>query len=218
VTSHPLRLAIVNDYTIVVAGLAAVLEPYSERVRLVELDSRVPAPTDVDLVLYDSFGQPQGEQMRPDDLLAGSPARLVVFSWNTQPEVVRGALSVGAAGYLTKGLAADDLVAALERIAEGETVAPATHAEPGDDAVGRWPGDEHGLSARESEVLALVCQGYGNEDIARRAFLSLSTVKTHLRTIFRKLGVENRTQAALWGVDHGFRPDRVRIRPEDGRD
>jgi NarL family two-component system response regulator LiaR len=217
VTSRPLHLAIVNDYTIVVAGLASVLEPYSDRVRLVELDSGMPASAAVDVVLYDSFGQPQGELIRPDDLLAGSLARLVVFSWNTQPELVEGALSVGVAGYLTKGMPVEDLVVSLEQIAAGETVVPAGDAGPGDDAVGRWPGDDHGLSARESEVLALVCQGDTNEDIARRAFLSLSTVKTHLRTVFRKLGVENRTQAALWGVDHGFRPDRARIRPEGDR-
>ena len=75
----------------------------------------------------------------------------------------------------------------------------------------------HGLSPREAEVLALICQGFSNDEIADRAYLSINTVKTYVRTLYRKIGVESRTRALLWGIDHGFRPDRVRhqVAPPD---
>ena len=61
-------------------------------------------------------------------------------------------------------------------------------------------------------MLALICQGLSNQQITERAFLSINTVKSYVRTLYQKIGVESRTQAVLWGIDHGFRPDRVRHR------
>jgi DNA-binding NarL/FixJ family response regulator len=60
-------------------------------------------------------------------------------------------------------------------------------------------------------VLALITQGFSNADVARLAFLSPNTVKSYVRTVYRKIGVESRTKAVLWGLDHGFRPDHRRI-------
>lgn len=76
---------------------------------------------------------------------------------------------------------------------------------------GDWPGREEGLTQREAEVLALIVQGLSNADIAVRAHLSPNSVKTYIRSCYRRIGASSRTQAVLWGIDHGFRPDRVRI-------
>ena len=100
--TSPIRLAIVNDYEIVVAGVAAMLTPYSDRVAIVELDSGMPVASDVDLILYDTFGQVQGDGVDLDRLLHGNDARLVVFSWNVQRDLVQRALEHGAAGYLSR--------------------------------------------------------------------------------------------------------------------
>src|SRR6476619_1730202 len=105
--SSPIRLAIVNDYEIVVAGVAAMLAPHADRVEVVELDSRMPVARDVDLVLYDSFGQVQGDGMDLERLLNGTDARVVVFSWNVQRDLVERALKRGASGYLSKSLSAE---------------------------------------------------------------------------------------------------------------
>jgi DNA-binding CsgD family transcriptional regulator len=59
---------------------------------------------------------------------------------------------------------------------------------------GDWPGRDHGLSARESEVLCLIAQGLSNQEIADRAFLSINSVKTYIRSAYRKIGVERRTR------------------------
>ncbi|MEJ7704868.1 MAG: LuxR C-terminal-related transcriptional regulator [Geodermatophilaceae bacterium] len=70
---------------------------------------------------------------------------------------------------------------------------------------------------RESEIIALITQGLSNQDIADRAFLSINTIKSYIRSSYRKMNVTTRSQAVLWGIDHGFRPDYVRIRePAEG--
>ncbi|WP_121254659.1 response regulator transcription factor [Nocardioides ferulae] len=205
----PIRIAVVNDYEIVVAGVAAALEPYADRVAVVEIDSRLPVASDVDVILYDTFGAAQGASVDVEAVRAGGDARLVVFSWNTHRELVEGALRAGATGYLSKALPAEEIVAAIERIFDGETVLP-EHEEPVHEEVGAWPGREHGLTAREAEVLALITQGLSNQEIAQRTYLSINSVKTYIRTAYRKIGVERRSQAVGWGMRHGFEPDRVR--------
>ncbi len=209
-SSPPVRIAVVNDYAIVVAGTARVLEPYADRVRVVELDSRMPVATDVDVVLYDTFGQLQGGACHPDEVVGPGP-RFVVFSWNAEPDQVQAALDRGAHGYVSKSCSPEDLVEAVERVHRGEQVVPGVVTDPGRaEQFGRWPGDEHGLSARESEVLALICQGLSNVEISQRAYIGINTVKTYIRSAYRKIGVLTRPQAVIWGLSHGFEPDRVR--------
>jgi NarL family two-component system response regulator LiaR len=205
----PIRVAVVNDYEIVVAGVAAMLAPHHERVSIVELDSSLPVVSDVDVILYDTFAAIQGDGVDLDVLVHGSNARVVIFSWNVDDELVRKAIARGAAGYLSKGLDAEEVVAGIEAVHRGETITP---SEPVADpsAVGEWPGREAGLSAREAEVLALITQGLSNQEIAERTYLSINSVKTYIRTAYRKVGVTRRSQAVAWGMRHGFEPDRMR--------
>lgn len=212
----PIRVAIVNDYELVVVGIAGILQRFPDQVEVVELDSGMAPEADVDVILYDSFGQAQGAAMDIASLVGQTDAKVVVYSWNTQPELVEQSIAAGASGYVSKSVSGDDLVKQLALIHAGDTIVPADEDVTG--AVGRWPGDEHGLSPREAEVLALICQGLSNDDICNRAFLSINTVKTYVRTLYRKIGVDSRTQAVLWGIDHGFRPDRSRVRLDGGGD
>lgn len=208
--SGPIRIAVVNDYEIVVAGVAAMLAPYRGRVSVVELDSSLPVISDVDVILYDTFAAVQGDGVDLVDLVRGSDARVVIFSWNVDDELVRKALERGAAGYLSKGSDAEQVVAGIEAVHAGETVTPAEVMVAERDAAGEWPGREFGLSARESEVLALITQGLSNQEIADRTYLSINSVKTYIRTAYRKIDVARRSQAVAWGMRHGFEPDRMR--------
>lgn len=93
--SRPLRVAVVNDYALVVAGVAGLLRPFDDRVAVIEVNSQEPVVSVVDVVLFDTFGLRPGEEMDPDALLArgaGSPA-VVVFGWNTDPALVQAALA-----------------------------------------------------------------------------------------------------------------------------
>jgi two-component system, NarL family, response regulator LiaR len=212
VATAPIRVAIVNDYEIVVAGVAAMLASHHERVDVVELDSGLPVLSDVDVILYDTFGQVQGDAVDLVDLVRGSDAKVVIFSWNLQSDLVKRAITHGAAGYLSKGLAAVQVVEALEAVIAGETVTPRESAPSVDrGAAGGWPGREAGLTAREAEVLALITQGLSNQEIAEQTYLSINSVKTYIRTAYRKIDVTRRAQAVAWGMRHGFEPDRIRL-------
>ena len=217
-SARPLRVAIVNDYDLVVAGVAAMLEPHHERVAVVELDSNLPVVSDVDVILYDTFGQVQGDGVDLEDLVRGSGARVVIFSWNTQPDLVERAIQKGASGYLSKELSSEEIVGALETVHEGKIVVPQPSRSPAHEAKGDWPGRDVGLTAREAEVLALITQGFSNQEIAERSYLSINSVKTYIRTAYRKIGVTRRAQAVIWGMKNGFEPTPLRVietsRPE----
>jgi DNA-binding NarL/FixJ family response regulator len=211
-TRTPISIALVDDYDVVLIGLAHMLEPYGERVVVKEIDADQPVRADVDIVLYDTFAQPEADHDRISVVIDHPHAsRVVVYTWNFAPGLVEQAVGKGVSGYLSKTLPGDDLVEALERIHAGQRIISQpprrVQAAPELD----WPGRSEGLSNRESEVLALITQGHSNAEIAKTMFLSPNSIKTYIRSAYRKIGVASRTQAVLWGVDHGFTPDRNRL-------
>jgi NarL family two-component system response regulator LiaR len=209
-SERPVRVAVVNDYELIVAGVAALLEPFADRVQVVELDSSLPVLRDVDVILYDTFGQVQGRGVDVESLVNGGSAKVVIYSWNLHGLLIEDSLIAGAAGYVSKGIEAEELVDAIERIHAGEKVLPEGGGTVNPKQAGAWPGKEFGLSAREAEIIALITQGLSNKEIAERSYLSINSVKTYIRTAYRKIGVERRAQAVLWGIKHGFEPDVMR--------
>jgi DNA-binding NarL/FixJ family response regulator len=208
----PICIALVNDYDVVVVGLAHLFDAYRDRIVVAELDTNKAVVDDVDIVLYDSFAQPEADHDDIEVLIRNPHARrVVVYTWNFHPQLIETAMAKGASGYLSKMLPVHDLVDALEAIHTGEIVIsdppPRSRSHPGRD----WPGRVEGLTDRESEALALITQGKSNAELAGLMFISINTVKTYIRSTYRKIGVSNRTQAVLWGTDHGFRPDHSRI-------
>jgi NarL family two-component system response regulator LiaR len=205
----PVRIALVDDHAIVVRGLAAMLTDHRDRVQVVELDSLRDPPTDVDVVLKDAFGM-------VDDLrefVTSTKVPVVVFAFSTDPGSVRHALDLGVAGYVHKGVSEETLVAALERVRDGERVVELGDADEHDQPDGDWPGRPHGLTDREAEVLALICRGLSNQQVALQLYLSINSVKTYIRNAYRKIGAESRSQAVIWGLRHGFVPLPKRERP-----
>lgn len=209
---RPITIALVNDYDVVVLGVANILGRFPERVVIAEIDTNKPVSDPVDVVLYDSFAQPESDRDEVRVLVDDPRSRhVVVYTWNFHPDLIERARRQGVHGYLSKSLPADDLVAALEAVNGGEMVIsePPPRARPASGS--DWPGRSKGLSDRESEVLALITQGHSNEEVAGLTYLSINTVKSYIRSAYRKIGVESRTQAVLWGVENGFKPDHRRI-------
>jgi two-component system, NarL family, response regulator LiaR len=205
---RPIRLAIVDDYAVVVAGVASFLA--EERIDVVETGASLPVITDVDVVLYDTFGEVHDQGLDLQDFVRDSGAKVVIYSWNLRPDLIQEALASGASGYLSKVLTGPVIVDALERILDGETVVLAGHHETSVDGAGDWPGRAKGLSPREAEVVALISRGLSNQEIADRAHITMNSLKSYIRSAYRKMGVERRTQAVLWAMANGFAPDTVR--------
>ena len=208
----PITIALIDDYDIVVMGIAHILEQYRDRVVIAELDTNQALSDTVDIVLYDSFAQPESDHEEISMLIRSPRARRVaVYTWNFDPDLVESARRQGVKGYLSKALPARDLVAALEAIHAGDIVISDPPSRPRSIGGLNWPGRSEGLTDRESEILALITQGKSNAEVARLTYLSPNTVKSYIRTIYRKINVTSRTQAVLWGVRHGFTPDHHRI-------
>ena len=209
--SDAITIALVDDYDVVVVGVANMLEPYRDRVVVAELDTNVSVEDRVDIALYDSFAQPESDHDEVKTLIDNPRARrVVVYTWNLHPDLVEMARSLGVSGYLSKALTARELVAALEAVHAGEVVISPTSSKSR-TTHGDWPGRSEGLTEREAEILALITQGKNNAEVAALTYLSPNTVKSYIRGLYRKIEVESRTQAVLWGVRNGFLPDQRRI-------
>lgn len=212
---RPVRVVVIDDYDIVVAGTSALLARHGDLVQIVD---RTPQGTPVertDIALLECFAMTDGAERIRDVLQHPLVEHVAVYTWGNDLRLVEASFAFGADGFLSKGLPGDALARALADVHAGERVVAtpdtgrgATQADGRAEEARRWPGREHGLTERESEVLALITQGRSNADIAAALYLSPNSVKTHTRKLFRKLDVATRTQAALWGIDQGFRPDR----------
>lgn len=216
--ASPIRLAVVNDYEVVVRGIAAMLAPFGDRVQIVEMDSDAGVIREVDIALYDTFSTPALEDDSVDDVIRNPRVRrTVLYTWVLTPELVADARRRGIEAALPKGIEAGALVRALERIHAGEVLLDLIEDEDDTPAEGvSWPGQREGLTARESEVVALITDGLSNQEIATRAYLSINSVKSYIRSAYRTMGVTSRSQAVLWGIDHGFARNRVRIAHPNG--
>lgn len=208
----PITVALVDDYDIVLIGLANIIDRYRDRVVVAEIDTNMAVDDVVDIVLYDCFAQPESDH---DDIavLIENPRarRVVVYTWNFHPELIESARRQGVRGYLSKALPARELITALEAVHAGKEVISDPPGRAGGVNGLEWPGRSEGLSEREAEILALITQGLSNADVAARTFLAPNTVKSYVRTLYRKIEVASRTQAVLWGIEHGFAPDHHRI-------
>ncbi len=211
-STEPITIALVDDYDVVLIGVAHMFDRYRDRIVVAEIDTNEPVVDQVDIVLYDSFAQPEADHEEIGVLVRNPNARrVVVYTWNFHPDLIASARRQGAHGYLSKALPARELVSALEAVHSGEVViSEAPRRAPSSSGL-NWPGRGEGLTDRESEILALITQGKSNADIAALTYLSPNTVKSYIRTIYRKIDAGSRTQAVLWGVNNGFSPDHRRI-------
>ena len=178
-----------------------MLEPYADRIRVVELEAGGEPSEDADVALYDTFAGRRHSLERAEKMVVGQIVRhVVLYTWDAPAEFLEDASRIGVSGVVLKSRGAADLVDAIERVTSGERV--------GLDVVsrGREQRSPPDLSMREREVLALVALGMSNREVADELYLSVDTVKTYVRRLYSKLGVRNRTQAALRAAGYDVQP------------
>lgn len=201
-----IKIALLNDYDLVVTGLQGLLSPFTD---LEVVEAHV-GETDldhaVDIALFDSYGRAGFPWQEVTDLLAQPQTRhVVVFTFAFDMDLVDRALAMGVHGYLWKGMSAPAIADALRRVAAGEVVVAHPERHPRVPATDyRWPFDDRGLTARESEVLALLAEGMPNARIAQCLFVSTETVRSHVKQVFRKLGVHTRSEATATALRSGL--------------
>ena len=206
------RVMIVDDHTIVREGLQTLLDedPNIEIVgsaangaqALMLAEQLLPDIILMDLVMPEMDGITATRQLRE----RRNTARVLVLTSFADDQKVRDAIQAGAVGYLLKDVLKPDLLRAIFNAMEGRSTLhqdvqqmlmrqSSTQSE-------RLP--HHSLTEREMSVLRLIAQGRSNKEIAAALFLTEGTVKGYISTIFDKLDVEDRTQAALYAVKQGL--------------
>lgn len=213
----PVRLVLVDDHQMVIEGLKAMLAGFQNRVRVVgqavgvERAASVIESLDPDVVVCDIRMQGSSGLDFCLALRQRNPERKVVMlSVYDDEQYLFQALRVGAAGYLLKSISSEDLVRQLELVRSGETAIDAGLAARSVDTAARlrrdefWPGARHGLTQRESEILSYMVTGLSNRAIANRLVIGDETVKSHLRSIYRKLEVSDRTSAVATALREGI--------------
>jgi DNA-binding NarL/FixJ family response regulator len=199
-----MRILIVDDHAIVRRGLAYVVKEQFPDADVVEAEG-ASAALDVmrkktpDLALVDvRMPDFDGLQLLRPMKLDWPDVPVIMLSTYENPEYVRRALSDGAAGYLLKDATPEELGQAINVAisGDGRPVSPSLIWTLFEDVTKSGVAD-YRLTRREQDILALVSEGRSNRSIAQHLYLSEKTVKAHLAAIFRKLGVTNRTQAAM---------------------
>ena len=197
----PVRLAVVGANDVVARGLAAVVAEFPDRVCLLPCPAGPPSG-EPEVVLYDAVALHAGDGHDLDALVRETSAAVLVLAREPRPDLTACALAHGADGWVSLEADAEDLVAAIEAAAAGQLDdTPVDH--PSSTLSLRLP-DGVRLSARELEMLTYITQDLRNSDIAERCYLSVNSVKTYIRTAYRKIGVSNRSQAVLWCIQHGL--------------
>ncbi len=207
----PLAVTVVDESALTEAGLPVLLTPFADRAVLIDRAAAQARPDSVDVVLYEPRLGPAKVTSQVGSLLDGGAGVAIAFSWSA-PEAVSVPDGVVC---LPKSLTAAQLVVALEEVVAGRHPGLQVRSTAGDDrrtasAAARPPApgpQARALTARERDVLSLITAGLPNRDIAARLGLSLNSVKTYIRTAYRKIGAERRTQAMLWGLEHGLTPN-----------
>jgi len=215
--SPPVRLVLVDDHEMVIEGLKAMLASFRERVEVVgqaigaERALSVVEALNPDIVLSDVRMQGSSGLDLCVELRERDPNRkIVMLSVYDDEQYLFQALRVGASGYLLKSISSDELVRQLEFVHRGETAIDPSMAARAVDTAARmqrdefWPGARQGLTQRESEILSFVVNGLSNRAIATKLVIGDETVKTHLSSIYRKLGVSDRTGAVATALREGI--------------
>jgi DNA-binding NarL/FixJ family response regulator len=219
------KILIVDDHALVRRGMghvvresfpdAVIVEAASSAEALVAMASADVAIALVDVRMPDADGLELLHEMK-----AGWPdCPVIMLTSFDHAHYVRRALAEGAAGYMLKDATPEDLEQAIKVALSGggNVLSPRVIQNLFDAIEGPRTGENGemshrptgSLTQRETDILALLAEGKSNRDISRALFLSEKTVKAHLAAIFRKLGVTNRTQAAMAAVSMGIGPGLV---------
>ncbi|MDZ5661280.1 response regulator transcription factor [Nocardioides sp. zg-1308] len=195
-----IRVALLGADELVRRGLEGMLSTLGG-FELCSVKDREARPIDVALV--ETYGASTDASTVARAVADPYIRRVAVFTWNHHPGLVNEVVRSGVSGYLAKSLTAPQLGRALRAIHDGELVVAPAHLGRREQDIASLNDVDH-LTTRERETLALIATGRSNDEIAQEMRISLNSVKSYIRSAYRKTGVQSRSQAVLWAVSHGL--------------
>ncbi len=202
---NKIRVLIADDHTTVLAGLSAIISMQADMEVVAEAENgqqavelwrkHRPFVTLLDLRMPVLDGVGVIEEIRQE---AAGAKFIILTTYDTDNEIHR-AIKAGAKGYLLKDARREELLDCIRKVSRGETCVPPALVEKLAASV-----RGEALTSREVEVLALLVRGRSNKEIAAKLFISETTVKGHLRSVFTKLNVLSRTEATTTALRRGL--------------
>ncbi|HEX7353960.1 MAG TPA: response regulator transcription factor [Mycobacteriales bacterium] len=206
----PVRVFLLDDHEIVRRGIADLLDAadgltvVGEAATAAEARDRVPAARPDVAVLDARLPDGSGIDVCRDIRSALPDVHCLILTSYDDDDAVLAAVMAGASGYLLKQIRGTNLVAAIRRVAAGESLLDPAVTGRLLDRLRNGPADDprlRSLTERERDVLGLIAEGLTNRQIGERLFLAEKTVKNHVSALLAKLGMERRTQAAVFGAE-----------------
>jgi two-component system, NarL family, nitrate/nitrite response regulator NarL len=217
--AEPIRILLVDDHAVVRAGLRLIIQSRTDMTIVGEAGNRhdalsLAASEHPDIILLDlDLGGDSGTALIAELIAASGESRIIILTGMRDPEAHRQAVLLGAMGIVKKEKAAEVLISAIERVHAGEAwLDPSLMAGVLNDMTrsskGKKPDADAQkvatLTKREREVIALVGEGIKSKEIAGRLFISETTVRHHLTSIFDKLEVADRVELLIYAYRHGL--------------
>ncbi|MCW2816434.1 MAG: regulatory protein LuxR [Nocardioides sp.] len=209
--TSPITVAVVSPFAAVAQGLTSMLAGHPDEVQVVDVHAaRLDRHQgDPDVVLFDTHALADGiagSDSDLDRLVAATSSVIVAVRHGLRPSLGAKAMAHGAHASIDVAVDAEALLAGvLDAARVGRPDAGRTRVAPVASLVpGPRLGQDVGLTPREVDVLTLITQGLSNQEIAERSYLSINSVKTYIRSAYRRIGVTSRSQAVVWCVQHGF--------------
>lgn len=208
----PIRLLVADDHAVVRAGVAAMVresdisiiaEACDGAQAILMVQKHQPDVVLLDIRMPEIDGMACLSKLKSDN----SSLPVVIFSAHDNPTYIARAVALGAVGYLVKNASQEELVSAIQMAATGETLWSRESLRRVSGAIINSRSNhelEIPLTKRESEVLKQLALGLSNKEIAQALSISYETVKEHVQHVLRKVGVSDRTQAAVWAVRKGL--------------
>ncbi len=202
----PVTAAIVSPHEIVHTGLAGMFATRPGAIEVIELDPAAPDDQQPDVILYDVVELHEGEGDELDRFVKDYHSAVVAMARDLRPDLAARAIAKGVDACVTLAADVDEIIEVICSAVAGEGQPDADG--PGNDASGPYAvlGEEVGLTPRETEVLQLLTLGLSNQQIADECFLSINSVKSYIRSAYRRIGATSRSQAVVWCIQHGFEP------------
>jgi DNA-binding NarL/FixJ family response regulator len=202
----PITAAIVSTHEIVHTGLAGMFATRPGAVEIVELDLGAPDDQQPDVILYDVHGLHEGDGDDLDRYVKDTVSAVVAMARDLRPDLAARALARGVDACVSLAGDVDEILGVIRSAVAGD--GQPDGAEPAADAGTPYAvlGEEVGLTPRETEVLQLLTRGLSNQEIADTCFLSINSVKSYIRSAYRRIGATSRSQAVVWCLQHGFEP------------